>query len=151
MSWSSAQQMRLGVEKDILDSELNNMSWFDRTSAGKTRVEWQVSTNNGKNYTLRIYIPSDFPNECPKLVVSRSPYGSILRKNDGSLLDGASREDHTYSSHDGFTQICHFKPSLWSNDNTLCQVFMKGRLWIEAYEFHRSSGKNIDAYLPHMA
>ena len=140
--------MRLGVEKDILDSELNHVTWFNPTSAGNTRVEWQVNTNNGRSYTLRIYIPGNFPNECPKLVVSRSPYGPSLKKRDGSDLSGVS--DHTYGDYDGFTQICHFNPSQWGNASTLYQVFMKGRMWLEAYEIHRSSGEDLDTYLPHI-
>lgn len=152
MSWDSTQQMRLSVEKGILDRELNsnNVTWFSPTSAGNTRVEWQINTNNGKSYTLRVYIPGNFPNECPKLVVSRSPYGSPLRKWDGSLLDKCSVADHTYAAYDGFTQICHFNPARWSNASTLYQVLMKGRMWLEAYEIHRNSGEDLDTYLPHM-
>lgn len=143
--------MRLSVEKGILDEEMSNASWDNPASAGNARVEWKVNTNNGRSYTLRIYIPKNFPNECPVLVVSRSPYGTPLRARNGSVMDKASRENHTYGAYDGFTRICHFKDSLWSNDNTLSQVFMKGRLWLEAYEYHLQNGANLDAYLPHMA
>ena len=30
------------------------------------------------------------------------------------------------------------------------KVAMKGRLWLEAYELHKATGKDIDHYLPHM-
>lgn len=66
MSWSSQQQRRLGMEKGILEKKLKNVSWFNPTSRGNTRVEWRVNTNNRKGYTLRVYIPKDFPDQCPK-------------------------------------------------------------------------------------
>ena len=80
MNWNSTQQSRLSVEKDLLDSKLNGVTWLDPTVAGKTRVEWQMRTNNKQNFTLRVYLSDKFPNECPKLVVSSSPYGSPLKK-----------------------------------------------------------------------
>lgn len=150
MSWNSTQQMRLSVEKDILDSELNGVTWTNPILAGKTQVEWRVNTNNGMSYTLRVYIPGDFPNACPKLVVSHSPRCSPLRKKNGFLLDKASGNDHTYPPYEGFTQICHFNPDQWSNVNTLCQILLKGRVWLEAYELHLNTGAALDTYLPHM-
>lgn len=148
MGWSSQQQARLGLEKDVLDTKLNNVQWINPTSAGNTRVEWQVNTNNGKSYTLRVYLASDFPNSCPKLVVS-SP-SSPLRKRDGSLLNSTSGKDHVLSAHDGLTQICHFIENRWTSENTIYQVLMKGRIWLEAYEIHLRTGEFLEKYLAHM-
>ena len=44
--------------------------------------------------------------------------------------------------------ICHFYPLHWNAQDTLYEVFMKGRLWIEAYEGHLNSGQPINNYLP---
>ena len=148
MSWSSQQQRRLGMEKGILESKLNNVTWYNPTSAGKTRVEWRVNTNNDNSYTLRVYITGNFPNEYPILVVS-SP-SSPLPKSDSSLLDSVSVTDHTYGAYDGLTQICHFHTGKWTSENTLYQVFMKGRIWLEAYEIHRRTGQDLEKYLAHM-
>lgn len=148
MGWSSQQQARLGLEKDVLDTKLINVQWINPTSAGNTRVEWQVNTNNGKSYTLRVYLASDFPNSCPKLVVS-SP-SSPLRKRDGSLLNSTSGKDHVLSAHDGLTQICHFIENRWTSENTIYQVLMKGRIWLEAYEIHLRTGEFLEKYLVHM-
>lgn len=148
MSWSAQQRTRLGFEKDIIDGKLNNVTWINPTSAGNTRVEWRVNTNNGNNYTLRVYVPEGFPNECPTLVVS-SP-SSVLRKFDMSLLNSASTQDHVYGVHDGLTEICHFDKSRWSSENTIYQVLMKGRIWLEAYEIHRRTGEHLEKYLAHM-
>lgn len=148
MSWSSQQRDRLGLEKDVLDSKLGNVTWINPTSAGNTRVEWRVNTNNGKSYTLRVYLASDFPNSCPVLVVS-SP-SSPLRKKDGSLLNSTSGRDHVYGAHDGLTKICHFITDKWTSENTIYQVLMKGRIWLEAYEIHLRTGEYLDKYLAHM-
>lgn len=148
MSWSPQQRTRLGLEKDILDSKLQNVTWINPTSVGNTRVEWRVNTNNGNGYTLRVYVAASFPNECPKLVVS-SP-SSPLRKRDGSLLDSTSGKDHVYGSIDGLTQICHFNTNKWTSENTIYQVLMKGRIWLEAYEIHRRTGEYLEKYLAHM-
>jgi len=148
MSWDTQQQRRLGMEKGILQDKLRNASWFNPTSKGNTRVEWRVNTNNGNSYTLCVYIPSNFPNECPILVVS-SP-SSPLRKKDGSLLNSTSGADHTWGAHDGLTQICHFDKGKWTSENTIYQVLMKGRIWLEAYEIHRRTGENLKKYLAHM-
>jgi hypothetical protein len=148
MSWSSQQRSRLGLEKDVLETKLNNVTWINPTSAGNTRVEWRVNTNNGNSYTLRVYLASDFPNSCPILVVS-SP-SSPLKKKYRSLLDSTSGNDHVYSAHDGLTQICHFIKDRWTSENTIYQVLMKGRIWLEAYEIHLRTGEDLDKYLAHM-
>lgn len=148
MGWSLQQQARLGLEKDVLDTKLKNVTWINPTSAGDTRVEWRVNTNNGNSYTLRVYLASDFPNSCPVLVVS-SP-SSPLRKKDGSLLNSDDGRDHVYSAHDGLTKICHFIPDKWTSENTIYQVLMKGRIWLEAYEIHLRTGEYLDKYLAHM-
>lgn len=148
MSWSTEQRTRLGFEKDIIDGKLTNVTWINPTSAGNTRVEWRVNTNNGNNYTLRVYVPAKFPNECPVLVVS-SP-SSVLKKKDGSLLQYSSGQDHVYGMHDGLTEICHFRKDSWSSENTIYQVLMKGRIWLEAYEIHRQTGEYLEKYLAHM-
>lgn len=148
MSWSSQQRSRLGLEKDVLETKLNNVRWINPTSAGNTRVEWRVNTNNGNSYTLRVYLASDFPNSCPILVVS-SP-SSPLKKKYGTLLDSTSGSDHVYAAHDGLTQICHFIKDRWTSENTIYQVLMKGRIWLEAYEIHLRTGEDLDKYLAHM-
>ena len=39
----------------------------------------------------------------------------------------------------------------WSNDNSLYQVLMKGRIWLEAYEIHLRTGEDLEKYLAHMS
>ncbi|XP_020908535.1 uncharacterized protein LOC110246525 [Exaiptasia diaphana] len=145
MPWSVSQRKRLDVvEKGILESYFGDkITWND--PQGKTTVELKISTNSDNHYTLRIYLPSDYPNSCPELTVA-SP--KELKRKDGTPMNGfASDADHTYGTKDGLIKICHFHQGKWTNEYTLYQVFMKGLLWLEAYESHRQTGKPISTYL----
>ena len=146
MPWSASQQKRLAFEKDLLERYFpGRVTWINPT--GDTRVEIRVACTNNTQYTLRIYIPGDYPGSCPKMVVSYPPY--CLRKSRGIEMDSPSNDDHTWQSKDGCTQICHYKPAEWTDDNTLYQVTMKGLIWLEAYEAHLRTGNSLSNYLQH--
>jgi len=123
----------------------NRVTWID--PAGDTKVEVRVTCSNDKQYTLRVYLPADFPNSVPEMIV-KTPSMSRLMRRDGNELGGTV--DHTYGIKDGCTQICHFIPQLWRSDNTLYQVFMKGLIWLEAYEAHLRTGSTLSRYLTEM-
>ncbi|XP_078372134.1 uncharacterized protein LOC144655707 [Oculina patagonica] len=147
MPWSVTQRKRLGFEKDLLEKYFcNRVAWIN--PIGDTKVEVRVTCTNDKQYTLRVYLPSDYPNSCPQMVVS-SP-SSCLRMKNGSLLSGMSGANHTLGSRDGCTMICHYNSSLWRDDNTLYQVIMKGLIWLEAYEAHLRTGESLSKYLQEM-
>ena len=147
MTWSQAQRQRLAFEKSLLEKYFGSkISWIDPT--GNTRVEVRVICSNDKRYTLRVYLPSDYPNSCPEMIVS-SP-SSCLRTRDGSPLNSGSTSFHILSSKDGCTQICHFNSGLWRSENTLYQIVMKGMIWLEAYEAHLRTGQTMDRYLQEM-
>ena len=100
MPWSATQQKRLGFEKNILEKYFGNrVSWINPT--GDTKVEVRVTTTSDKQYTLRVYLPGDFPNSCPQMIVSNP--SSCLRAKDGSSLSGMSGINHTLGSIDGCT------------------------------------------------
>lgn len=146
MPWSATQRKRLGFEKELLERYfLDRVTWID--PGGHTKVEVQVTSSNDKQYTLRVYLPSDFPNSCPKMVVKKS---SKLRAYNGWLLEEYPGDNHIGYTIDGYTGICHFRPNLWRDDNTLYQVFMKGLIWIEAYEAHLRTGLPLSQYLGEM-
>ena len=108
----------------------------------------QSECTNDKQYTLRVYLPSDYPSSCPEMIVSYP--SSCLRRRDGSLMSGMSGADHILGLRDGCTKICHFDSSLWKDDNTLYQVVMKGLIWLEAYEAHLRTGHSLNRYLQEM-
>ena len=148
MPWSDVQRARLIVERDILAKYFgDNVTWIDINE--NTKVQLQLKTNSDKKYTLRLYLLPDFPNSCPHMaVVSPSP----LVKQNGEPLEHLSRRFHTQGlTTDGYTKLCHCSPDLWTSENTLFQVIVKGRLWIEAYEWYLENGNPIDTYLRHQA
>lgn len=144
MPWSGVQIQRLTIERQLLDKYFpGRVTWISPLHS--TKVEVRMETNNGKKYTLRVYVPDDFPNSCPKLVVVSPP--KLLQKNGQPLLE-VSDVFHTLTAVDGHTTICHFYPPYWNAQNTLYQVFMKGRLWLEAYQGHLETGQTLAVYLP---
>ncbi|XP_031556200.1 uncharacterized protein LOC116292969 [Actinia tenebrosa] len=117
---------------------------------GDVRVELQVQTSQGNDYTLRSYLPPNFPHGCPALVVSNP--GSPLKDRDGSTELKSSFQNHCYeSSRYGLTQICHCRPDRWeSKEMDLCDVLMKGLIWLEAYEAMLRTGEDIGTFLREM-
>ena len=147
MPCTATQQKRLGFEKNLLEQYFRNrVTWTDPT--GNTKVEVRVTCTNDKQYTLRVYLPSDYPNSCPRMIVSYP--SSCLRRRDGSSLSSTNGADHVLGSMDGCTQICHFDTSLWKADNTIYQIIMKGLIWLEAYEAHLRTGNSLSRYLQEM-
>ena len=147
MPWSANQRQRLAFEKSLLEQYFHNrVTWIDPT--GDTKIEVRVTCSNDKQYTLRIYLPSDYPNSVPDMIV-KTPGMTTLKNRYGSELSGGSI-NHIYGTRDGCTKICHFIPSSWKDDNTLYQVVMKGLIWLEAYEAHLRTGENLSQYLAEM-
>ena len=143
-AWTPAQVYRLKIERDLLEKYFpGRVTWS--TCRGATTVEVKLDTNNNHKYTLRIEVPDDIPNSCPKLWIV-SPKN--LRQRNGEPLPENSSQFHTLAVKDGCMSICHFYPLHWNAQDTLYEVFMKGRLWIEAYEGHLNSGQPINNYLP---
>lgn len=146
MVWSDSQIIRLGIEKETLDKYFpNRITWIDpMAQMGSTQVEVTLTSNSDSEYVLRVYLSPDFPNSCPKLVIL---FPKDIFLQDGRPIPELSSAFHTLKKKDGFQSICHFYPPDWKDDNTIYQVFMKGRLWIEAYEGHLETGRRMDVFL----
>ena len=144
MSFSPSQQRRIILEKNLLDKYFPGRVSWHTSDFNDPHVDISMESNSNRRYTLRVYITEDFPNSCPSLVLV-SPASLNLR--NGKPMPDVSHEFHTIGTKNGFLLLCHFTPSIWTNENTLYQVFMKGRLWIEGYEGHLSTGKAMDTFL----
>ena len=80
MSWSASQGQRLAFEKSLLEKYFQNrVTWIDPTEAGETKVEVLVTCSNDKQYILRVYLPSDFPNSVPPMIVKTPSMTRWLR------------------------------------------------------------------------
>ena len=142
MPWTLTQRQRLAVEKESLEKYFpRNVQWIDPT--GNTKIDVTMKTNSNQVYCLRLYVPRDFPNSLPTMAVKRSPRPMPNWSNYSA--------SHTLGRNDeGFVVICHYRDCFWNSYHTFYEVFMKGRLWLEAYEGHVSTGNSIDYYLCHM-
>ena len=139
MPWTRVQLHRILVERDILNTYFpGKVTWLQ----GQTKVEVRMTTNNDNEYCLRVYLADDFPNSVPDMVVAQSPKPMPNWENNG--------QTHTLKRRDGFVRICHYRVSNWSSENTLYQVLLKGRLWLEAYEAHLRTSKPLDNFLRDM-
>jgi len=77
-----------------------------------------------------------------------------LRMFDGSFVtgQGVSHQMHTLTPHpNGWPQICHWRDARWHSGILLQKVFLKGLLWIEAYEQHLATGRPIAEFVLTMA
>jgi ubiquitin-protein ligase len=105
-----------------------------------------MKTNSGAVYTLRIDIPSDYPNSIPAVYVTNP---KPLRTKFGEPMLEPSPDMHTLSGKDGCVRICHFGVNSWSPRQTLAKVIMKCRIWLEVYESHLQTGVAIGYILKH--
>ena len=148
MGWSLAQQRRLEQERTILARYFPMLQWYNPTRPGATYLDGAFTTNSGRAYSLRIFVPESFPATGPDMIVS-SP--RPLRDAAGSPMVNTSASLHVLGERDGGTKICHFQQSRWVPQNTLYLVALKGRIWLEAYEAHLRTRKPLDSFLRHMS
>ena len=122
-----------------------NIYRFMDMGTSKPYLVIAARTNRHNVYTLRIELDK-FPNEIPKVFVTR-----MLYMRSGSEMDGVSASMHTLSSEHGWTRICHYGSQAWSPKVTLFKIYAKCRLWLEAYEGHLATGRDIDHWLKHQS
>ena len=72
MPWSAIQRQRL----DPIDP------------TGDTKVEVRVTCSNDKQHTLRVYLPSDYPNSVPDMIV-KTPGMTTLKSRSGGEMCAA--------------------------------------------------------------
>lgn len=141
MPWTTFQQKRLAEEKELLAYYFGDrMKWID--SDENTNIEVKMTTNSDQEYLLRLYLPHDFPHSLPDLVIRKSPKPM---PNWGS-----SGPTHTLGSRDGYLKICYCRPTHWTSQRRLYDVFIKGLIWLEAYEGFLSTGKSLEHFLAYM-
>ena len=117
---------------------------------GRAGAVGTLTTNAGNEYGLWIPLGTTFPNERPEMFVV-SPKGLTNRRGKKLAKIGTDAAMHLLAPNEhGHPQICHHNDASWTPNVTLYKVVMKARLWLEAYEMHKTTGKDIDHYLPHM-
>lgn len=134
---------RLAAERLVLQRYFPSLNLNE---TGRLTVGTLV-TNAGNRYSVAFDIPASFPDSPPTVFVT----DPVLTDFDGDPLytTGVSSTMHTLGPRGTEVQICHSHPNKWHAHDTLYQVALKVRLWLEAYELHLRFGQNLDHFLPH--
>lgn len=134
---------RIRLEKQIMSKHLPQFRLY-RSGADRCFIGTQTTTVNNRKYKLRLNIPTHYPDQKPLLYVI-SPVTLYQYKNLNTVNSvGLSHSFHTLSNGpNGCVQICHSNNSSWNASKTCVGVFMKGILWLEAYETHLTTGESI--------
>jgi ubiquitin-protein ligase len=149
--WSDDQRRRLVLEHQVLQREgFDQFSVYHDKSDDTYWASGTGSANSGRQYKLHIPIPSGFPYQRPPMYLT-SPYP--LRGFDGSLVSslGISHQMHTLAPDaNGYVQICHWRDARWHSGIMLQKVFLKGLIWIEAFEQHLATGRPLAEFVSTM-
>ncbi len=147
MPWEKHQQYRLALEKRLLSERMPEFAFVN--PADNTTVEGKWTSTANRTYTLVVSIPPGFPDECPSCYVAEPV---PLLGHHGPLIEyGNSHAMHTWiSDRPPWVRICTYRPERWNASHSIEKVLQKAMLWIEAYEFHCTSGRPISAFLLNM-
>lgn len=146
MGWSIEQQNRLNKEGDILKKYFPNFQF--KYYGTQLCIEGWIYTNKKNAYHVRLYVPYDLPNSIPEVVItSPSPVTDAWGKNLVEYSYSATM--HLLTPRDGCPKICTYKSTHWNPNRTFYNVIIKVRIWLEALDGHKSTGKPLDSYLPH--
>ncbi len=150
--WTGAQRDRLAIEHAILQKVgLGQFSVYYNSGRDAYDGFGTAHTNAGNAFDLWLPIPSGFPDVRPPLYVARP---NPLRDAFGGTINarGLSHEMHTLMQGPrGVVQICHWRDARWHAGITLDKVFLKGLIWLEAYEQHLATGKPISSFVRTMS
>lgn len=142
--WTAEQRERLVLEHAILQREgftQFSVYWDRRTDTYE--ASGTTSSSYGRRYGFYVPIPSAFPYQRPPMYLTE-PFPLLMA--DGRLVSslGISHQMHTLTpSTSGLVQVCHWRDERWHSGILLQKVFLKGLLWIEAYEQHLSTGRPL--------
>lgn len=150
--WTGDQQQRLLLEHRILQQEgFSQFSVYRHEATDSYSASGTTSSNSGRRYTLYIPIPAGFPFQRPPMYLT-DPLP--LYAADGRRVSSfeVSHEMHTLTPlANGAVQLCHWRDNRWHSNILLQKVFLKGIIWIEAYEQHLATGLPLANFVRTMA
>jgi len=148
--WTADQRARLDLEYRLLQQEGFPQFSIYRNEKDDTYYGYGVATTNSeRKYTLYLVIPNGFPYERPSLYVT-DPRPLLMF--DGRPLTGLgySHNMHTLAPSNECVQICHWRDDRWRGSILLHRVFLKGLIWLEAYEQHLATGRPLAEFVSTM-
>ena len=134
---------RLYLEEDIMAKHLPQFRphLYESTPYFKG---YYKTTAGGNRYELKLVIPQWYPDSKPSLYVTNPVTLRKFRNRGNVNSEGVSHDFHTSGSGPGgCVAICHFDSDHWDASKTCVGVFMKGILWLEAYDSHLATGETI--------
>jgi hypothetical protein len=150
--WTVQQRERLILEHRILQQEgFSQFSVYRHDATDTYSASGTTSSNSGRRYSLYIPIPSGFPVQRPSMYLTE-PFPLYMA--DGTRVSslGVSHQMHTLAPpSNGTVQICHWRDNRWHSNILLQKVFLKGLIWIEAYEQHLATGRPLADFVRTMA
>lgn len=150
--WTAEQRQRLVLEHEVLQREgFTQFSVYQDKVADTYYAAGVTLSNAGYKYRLYISIPSGYPHECPSMYIT-DPLPLLMADRTPLTRLGVSHQMHTLApSTNGMAQICHWRPARWHSGILLQKVFLKGLIWIEAYEQHIDTGRPLAEFVRTMA
>jgi hypothetical protein len=150
--WTAEQRQRLIVEHQILQREgFTQFSVYHQTASDTYYASGEASSNAGYKYDFWIPIPSGFPQQRPPLYIIK-PHPLLMADRAPISALGVSHKMHTLAPHPtGYVQVCHWRDNRWHSGIVLQKVFLKGLIWIEAYEQHIATGRDLADFVRTMA
>ncbi len=143
--WTPKQQYRLAFERKLLEADMPQYQFYNHV--GDTYVEGTPTLTSGAGrFRLRAELPSSYPLERPRLYVWAP---RVLRKRGKPRTVNALGRSHAFHTQDnhvsGVVQICY--ADTWDPSMCLITVFLRGMLWLEAYEAHLRTGRDLAEFL----
>lgn len=150
--WTLAQRQRLAAEHQILQQQgFLQFGVYHQPAHDSYYASGLATSNSGRGYSLWMPIPSGFPTERPPLYIL-DPHPVLTADGRAVSSLGVSHAMHTLEPHSsGYVQICHWRAARWHAGIVLQKVFLKAHVWIEAYEQHLATGRDLAEFVPTMA
>lgn len=150
--WTSTQLTRLALEHQLLQLQgFTQFSVYHYAATDSYTASGTTASNAGYKYHLYMPIPAGFPAQRPPLYITE-PNPLLMAGGVPIKTLGVSHRMHTLAPHDcGWVQICHWRDNRWHSGIYLHQVFLKGLIWIEAYEQHVATGRDLADFVRTMA
>ena len=146
MTFSGNFGSRISIEQAAVAREISQFKFF-KMGNDNYFMGWHTTSISKRTSELKLDLPKFYPDQMPELFVT-SP--RTLWKYGGGTINsiGLSHAFHTQENGpNGCVQICHFKYNNWDASKNCVGVFFKGMLWLEAYDVHLITGKDIATIL----
>lgn len=148
-SFPKTRDERMKFEYSVMVYAMpKNLLSFNAENNGEVYVKYVSETERDVEFILVLRVPKGFPEKGERgrvYVYSPRPLKSV----DGRVVGGPhpSYEFHTHvTSEDGLPCVCD--GDVFREENTFANLFQKAFIWLEAYLYHRRTGKPISDALP---